>query len=365
MSGKFVVITGSAGLIGSECVRLFAGEGYRVVGIDNDMRSAFFGPQASTAAVVDELRGAVPGYTHWPLDIRDRTAVRDLFEKYQPAAIIHTAAQPSHDKAAQIPYLDFDVNAIGTLNLLVAARDFCPDSPFCFTSTNKVYGDHPNAIPMQELETRFDYLGIDSIDETMSIDQCLHSLFGASKVAADVLCQEFGRYFGMPVGVFRGGCLTGPGHAAVEMHGFLNYIVKCAVHRRPFTIFGHKGKQVRDQIHAADVASLFLEFTRNPRVGEVYNIGGGRENSVSILETISILSDIGFPVDYQYSDQSRIGDHICYISDLRKARSHFPRWSIRYGVRSIIEEIVRHELKERVFVPAQLAQHALASRNAA
>src|SRR4051794_14663760 len=289
------LVSGSGGLIGSGCVRLLAEHGWEVVGVDNDMRSRFFGAQGTTRPVVDDLVRSVAGYRHVNLDICDRQGIRDLFEAQRPHFVIHTAAQPSHDKAASIPYEDFDVNAVGTMNLLVAARDYCPESPFCFTSTNKVYGDRPNFLPMIEMEKRWDYAsGLDGIDETMSIDACLHSIFGASKVAADVMCQEFGRYFNMPVGIFRGGCLTGPQHSAVELHGYLNYIVMCAVTGREYTVFGYKAKQVRDQIHCNDVARLFLEFYANPKKGEVYNMGGGRSNSISILETVSVLADMGY-----------------------------------------------------------------------
>ena len=334
------LITGSGGLIGSECVRVLCREGWNVVGIDNDMRAEFFGPEGTTRPVVEELLASLPSYRHLPLDIRDRQGVRTLLRHERPDFIIHTAAQPSHDKAATIPYDDFDVNAVGTMNVLVAARDFCRDAPFCFTSTNKVYGDGPNSLPLVELPKRYDYAnGLDGISESMSIDQCLHSLFGASKVAADVLCQEFGRYFQMPVGIFRGGCLTGPQHAAVELHGYLAYIVMCAVTGRPYTIFGYKGKQVRDQIHASDVAHVFLHFFRNPRCGEVYNLGGGRQNSLSILETIAILDGMGFKMEYTYQEQHRIGDHICYISDLTKLRGHFPTWTLEYDVPSMVYEL--------------------------
>src|SRR5438445_7778811 len=279
----------------SECVRVPSREGVEVVGINNDMRTQFFGQEGTTRPVVEELIATLPRYRHHALDIRDRQGVRDLFRHERPAFIIHTAAQPSHDKAAAIPYDDFDVNAVGTLNVLVTARDFCRETPFCFTSTNKVYGDRPNSLPLVELDKRYDYAnGLDGISEAMAIDQCLHSLFGASKVAADVLCQEFGRYFQMPIGIFRGGCLTGPQHAAVELHGYLAYIVLCAVTGRPYTIFGYKGKQFRDQIHASDVARLFLHFFRTPRCGEVSNLGGGRQNSISILETMDVLIDMGF-----------------------------------------------------------------------
>ena len=335
------IVTGSGGLIGSECTRLLCEEGWDVVGIDNDMRSRFFGPAGTTAPVVEELRALFPGYRHAAVDIRDRQAIRDLFEAERPNFIIHTAAQPSHDKAASIPYDDFDVNAGGTMNLLVAARDFCPESPFCFTSTNKVYGDRPNLLPLRELPKRYDYAaGRDGINESMSIDSCLHSLFGASKAAADLLCQEFGRYFGMPVGVFRGGCLTGPQHSAVELHGYLAYIVLCAMTGREYTVYGYNGKQVRDQIHCRDVARLFLEFYRNPRCGEVYNLGGGRGNSISILETIDLLADMGYTLHYSYNPQHRTGDHICYISDLTKARTHFPGWRLEYDLPRIIDGIV-------------------------
>ena len=324
------IITGSGGLIGSECVRFLSAEGWDVLGIDNNMRQQFFGAAGSTLPAVSELRERFPRYRHYDLDIRDREGIRQLFAAEKPDFVIHTAAQPSHDKAASIPYEDFDTNAVGTLNVLVACRDFCPESPVCFTSTNKVYGDRPNELPLVELEKRFDYAnGLDGVDETMPIDRCLHSLFGASKVAADVLCQEFGRYFGMPVGVFRGGCLTGPRHSAVELHGYLAYIVHCAVTDKEYTVLGYKGKQVRDQIHSHDVARLFLEFFHHPRAGEVYNLGGGRANSISILETIEALAQLGFSLRYQYKDENRIGDHICYISDLRKIRSHFPNWGTR------------------------------------
>jgi CDP-paratose 2-epimerase len=338
------LVTGSGGLIGSECVRQLSAEGWEVVGIDNDMRRQFFGEQGTTHPVVEELRATLPLYRHLPIDIRDREAVRRVLDAERPQFIIHTAAQPSHDKAAAIPYDDFDVNALGTMNMLVAARDFCRESPFCFTSTNKVYGDRPNFLPLIELDKRYDYAGgLDGVDENMSIDQCLHSVFGASKVAADVMCQEFGRYFQMPVGVFRGGCLTGPQHAAVELHGYLAYIVHCAAVGKEYTIYGYKGKQVRDQIHSYDVAHLFMEFYRAPRCGEVYNLGGGRANSLSILETVDALEGMGLKLRYSYKDANRTGDHICYISDLGKLRTHFPKWTMQYDLSRILGEIVaRH-----------------------
>jgi CDP-paratose 2-epimerase len=275
------------------------------------------------------------------MDLRDREAIRALVRGAVPDFIVHAAAQPSHDKSREILYEDFDINAVGTLNLLVAAHDYCPDAPFCFTSTNKVYGEHPNQLPLIERERRYDYAdGRDGIDESMSVDACLHSPFGASKLAADVLAQEYGRYFGMPVGVFRGGCVTGPQQAAVPLHGYLNYICSCAVHGIPYQVLGYRGKQVRDQIHCRDVARLFRDFYEKPRCGEVYNIGGGRANSVSILETIDILSAMGHPLRWGYSESHRVGDHICYISDLSKVQAHFPDWSPEYSLSRILQELV-------------------------
>jgi CDP-paratose 2-epimerase len=338
------LITGSGGLVGSECARLLCSEGWNVVGVDNDMRRRFFGERGTTRWNVLALIESFSSYRHEHLDIRDRGGVRDLLRRERPDFIIHTAAQPSHDKAASIPYEDFDVNAVGTVNLLVAARDFCKESPFCFTSTNKVYGDRPNYLPLKETEKRYDYQDLDGIDETMSIDSSLHSVFGSSKLAADVMCQEFGRYFGMSIGVFRGGCLTGPQHAAVELHGYLAYIVHCAVVGRKYVVYGYRGKQVRDQIHSADVARLFRQFFEKPRCGEVYNLGGGRGNSLSILETIDALAEMGFHLDYEYRDQNRTGDHICYISDLTKLRSHYPEWRLEYDLPRILGEIVNQNI---------------------
>ncbi|MGD0434923.1 MAG: NAD-dependent epimerase/dehydratase family protein [Bryobacteraceae bacterium] len=335
------IVTGSGGLIGSGCSELLCQSGWQVAGIDNDMRRHFFGAAASTASMVRNLLATYPGYRHFALDVRDRASIQDLIKEERPDLIIHTAAQPSHDRADAIPFEDFETNAVGTLNLLVAAKEYCRDSPFCFTSTNKVYGDRPNLVPLKELESRFDYAdGRPGIDENMSIDQCLHSLFGASKVSADILCQEFGRYYDMPVGIFRCGCLTGPQHAAVELHGYLAYIVQCAIVGREYKIFGFKGKQVRDQIHTRDVAALFLEFFRNPRRGEVYNLGGGRENSLSILETIQALNQRGLPLRYGYDERNRTGDHICYITDLGKVRAHFPGWTIEYNVAAILDQMI-------------------------
>jgi CDP-paratose 2-epimerase len=346
MRTKKLLVTGSGGLIGSECARLMAGEGWTVVGIDNNMRQEFFGPAGATTGNVEDLCRSFPDqYRHIALDIRDRQGVRDLLKDERPDFIIHTAAQPSHDKAASIPYEDFDVNAVGTMNLLVAARDYCRESPFCFTSTNKVYGDRPNYLPLVEQEKRYEYAdGRDGIDENLSIDNCLHSIFGASKVAADVMCQEFGRYFQMPVGVFRGGCLTGPQHSAVELHGYLAYIIMAAVTGKEYTIFGYKGKQVRDQIHTHDVARLFREFYNHPRCGEVYNMGGGRANSLSILETIDMLADMGYKLKHSYKPENRVGDHICYISDLTKLHDHFPGWRQEYTIERIVAEIVERKV---------------------
>ncbi len=343
------LVTGSGGLIGSECVRLLAGEGWSVIGIDNDMRRQFFGDAGTTVPVVKEHLRTLSSYRHLDLDIRNRQAIRDLFRDERPDFIIHTAAQPSHDKAASIPYDDFDVNAVGTMNLLVAARDHCKDSPFCFTSTNKVYGDRPNYLNLVEHEKRFDFAdGLNGIDETMSIDNCLHSIFGASKVAADVMCQEFGRYFQMPIGIFRGGCLTGPQHAGVELHGYLSYIIDCAVTGREYVVYGYKGKQVRDQIHSHDVARLFLTFFRKPYMGEVFNLGGGRNNSLSILETVDMLKNFGLTLKFKYSDQNRVGDHICYISELGKIHSFFPEWHLTYDLPRILSEMIQQRTQQRV-----------------
>jgi CDP-paratose 2-epimerase len=342
---KRVLVTGSAGLVGSECVRTLSDDGWDVTGIDNDMRRQFFGEEASTRPQVARLETLL-NYHHISLDIRDRDGVRELLRALRPSFIIHTAGQPSHDRAAAIPYDDFDVNAGGTLNLLVAARDYCAEAPFCFTSTNKVYGDRPNAVPVTEFPTRYEYLDHrEGIDESMSIDQSLHSLFGASKVAADMACQEFGRYFDMPVGVFRAGCITGAQHAAVELHGYLAYIVKCAVTRRPYKIFGYKGKQVRDQIHARDLARMFMAFYDHPRAGEVYNIGGGRKNNISILETINALENRGFSIDYSVAGENRKGDHICYISDLSKIARDYPEWEQTYSISDMLDELLDKNLR--------------------
>ena len=338
-----VIVTGAGGLIGSEAVRFFH-KSALVWGIDNDMRSVFFGPQGSVKSTIEDLQ-SLNGYTHLWTDISNENSISTIFEKIRPDIIIHCAAQPSHDKAASIPLLDFNVNAFGTLNLLEATRKYCnDDAVFIHMSTNKVYGDRPNHLNLKESELRYDFLDekfSNGIDESLSIDQCMHSLFGASKVSADVMAQEYGRYFGINTGIFRGGCLTGPQHAGVELHGFLSYIVKCALQENPYVIFGYKGKQVRDQIHSSDVISAFECFIENPEKGEVFNIGGGKENSASILEVINLIEDItGKRLMYDISDSNRTGDHICYYTDLSKFKDRFPSWKITRSLREIIEEIV-------------------------
>jgi CDP-paratose 2-epimerase len=345
---RTIIVTGSAGLIGSETVRHFAGEGARVVGIDNDMRARFFGAEASTAKTRERLCADLPEYEHHEIDIRDATKVHQLFqaEKGKIEAIVHTAAQPSHDWAARDPQADFTVNANGTLNLLEAARTCCPEAPFVFTSTNKVYGDRPNELPLRELEKRWEIAAGHEyeagISETMSIDQTKHSLFGASKVAADVLVQEYGRYFNMPTVCFRGGCLTGPAHAGTELHGFLSYLMICTVTGRPYRVFGYKGKQVRDNIHSFDLVEAFAEFIRAPRAGAVYNLGGSRQSNCSILEAIELCEEIsGRKLSWKYEETNRIGDHIWWISDVRKFQKDYPGWKFRYGMGETLEEIHR------------------------
>ncbi len=345
-TARTVLVTGSAGLIGSETVRRFAREGYQVVGIDNDLRQRFFGEEASTQKSRDELIATIPGYEHRAIDIRDVSAVNETFAQHGRAlaAIVHTAAQPSHDWAARDPQMDFSVNANGTLNLLEAARKSCPETPFLFTSTNKVYGDRPNQLPLQELPLRWEiepgHEYEPGISESMSIDQTKHSLFGASKLAADVLVQEYGRYFGMPTVCFRGGCLTGPAHAGTELHGFLSYLMKCTVSGRRYRVLGYKGKQVRDNIHSFDLVEAFVAFVRQPRVGEVYNIGGSRHSNCSMLEAIELCEEIsGRKLSWDYVEENRVGDHIWWISDVRKFREHYPEWTFRYGLREILQEI--------------------------
>jgi CDP-paratose 2-epimerase len=345
---RTIIVTGSAGLIGSETVRRFAADGMRVVGIDNDMRAEFFGAEASTKKIRDDLIANVRRYEHHDLDIRNASAVMALFKQYRGtiAAIVHTASQPSHDWAARDPQTDFTVNANGTLNLLEAARIFSPEAPFIFTSTNKVYGDTPNRLPFLELPKRWEIeprneyeLGI---PETISIDYTTHSLFGVSKSAADLLVQEYGRYFGMPTVSFRAGCLTGPAHAGAELHGFLSYLMICTVSGRPYRVFGYKGKQVRDNIHSFDLVGAFAEFIRAPRAGEVYNIGGSRHSNCSILEAIEMCEEIsGRKLKWSYTETNRIGDHIWWISDVRKFQRHYPTWKFRYGLCDILRDIHR------------------------
>jgi len=345
-----VLVTGSSGLIGGEAVAYFDAMGFRVTGVDNNMRADFFGPQGDTRGNRARLEQACKRFAHREMDIRDRAGVDALFQEGGFDLVIHAAAQPSHDLAAKRPFDDFDVNAVGTLNLLEACRRHAPGAVFIFMSTNKVYGDGPNHVPLKELETRWEYADPrheHGIAEDFSIDRCLHSLFGASKVAADVLAQEYGRYFGMKTGVFRGGCLTGPHHAGVELHGFLNYLVLAAVEERPYTIFGYKGKQVRDQIHARDVIDSFWAFAQAPRPGEVYNLGGGKQNAASLLECVEMIEKrTGKRPKLTYSEQNRVGDHICYYSDLRKLQSHYPGWKIRHGLDEIIDEMVT-EMQKR------------------
>jgi CDP-paratose 2-epimerase len=346
-----ILVTGSSGLIGSEAVEYFDRQGHRVVGADNNMRRVFFGPPGDTLWNLERLKSVTKQFTPVALDIRDRDAVMALFREHRFDLIIHCAAQPSHDKAADIALLDFEVNALGTVNLLEATRQHCRDAAFIFMSTNKVYGDAPNEKPLRETETRYDYADpadFEGIDEHCRIDRTLHSLFGASKVAADIYAQEYGRYFGMDVGIFRGGCLTGPSHSGVELHGFLSYLLKVALSGKPYKVFGYKGKQVRDNIHSFDVVRAFEEFARNPRPGEVYNLGGGRANSVSMLEAIARIEALtGRKINWTYSEQERKGDHICYISNLSKLKSHYPAWSLTRSLDSILEEMATAEREHR------------------
>ena len=341
------VVTGSGGLIGAETVRYYAGKGYRVVGIDNDMRAAFFGEDASTRWQSKELKAVIPQYEHRCEDIRNGEAVNRLFAEYGSdiCLVVHTAAQPSHDWAASDPLTDFTVNANGTLVLLEATRKYCPEATFIFTSTNKVYGDTPNRLPLVELDTRWEVdpshgFAENGIDETMSIDQTKHSLFGASKTAADVLAQEYGRYFGLNVGVFRGGCLTGPGHSGTRLHGFLSYLMKCAVSGAEYVVYGYKGKQVRDNIHSADLIRAFAAFHECPRQGEVYNIGGSRFSNCSMMEAVALCEEIsGKRMKIRYSDENRIGDHVWWISNVDKFKSHYPDWELTYDVHGTLQEI--------------------------
>jgi CDP-paratose 2-epimerase len=340
---RVLIVTGSSGLIGSEVVSFFSDLGWRIYGIDNNMRADFFGSQGDTRWNQSRLVNQYSSFTHVELDIRNRAEVLSFIKSIKYDAIIHTAAQPSHDLAASRPFDDFDVNAVGTINLLEANRLMNKEAPFIHMSTNKVYGDAPNEIELIELEKRWDYNDpsyASGISETFRIDQSKHSVFGASKVAADVMVQEYGRYFGMPTCCLRGGCLTGPNHSGVELHGFLSYLIRCNVEGRKYKIFGYKGKQVRDNIHSYDVVSFMNHFLENPRVGEVYNVGGGRANAISILEAFDKISTIsGNPMLYEYIEQNRLGDHICYVSDLSKMKSHFPEWHLSKDLDTIFMEI--------------------------
>jgi CDP-paratose 2-epimerase len=340
-----VLVTGSSGLIGSEAVAFFDALGFRVTGIDNNMRREFFGPRGDTDWNRRRLEARCKRFTFQPVDIRDRTAIEGLFKANDFGLVIHAAAQPSHDLAAQRPLDDFDVNAVGTLNLLESCRQHRPEAVFIHMSSNKVYGDGPNRIRMKELPTRWDYDDaryVNGIPEDFPIDQSLHSLFGASKLASDVMAQEYGRYYGLKTGVFRGGCLTGPHQAGVEMHGFLNYLVAVALREGPYTIFGYKGKQVRDQIHSRDVINAFWHFAQDPRPGEVYNLGGGRENAASLLECIDLVAEFAPKrPQLRYDEANRVGDHICYYSDLRKFQGHYPDWKMSCTLPQIVEEMVR------------------------
>jgi CDP-paratose 2-epimerase len=352
-----VLITGSAGLIGSEAVQFFCELGFDVVGIDNDMRQFFFGSEASTQRSRLALQNRFPKrYCHIDADIRDQATIEQLFRKYDRRIelVVHTAAQPSHDWAARDPLTDFTVNANGTLVLLEATRQFCPEAVFIFTSTNKVYGDRPNTLPLTEQEMRWEvdpshpyYIGI---DETMSVDASKHSLFGASKVAADILVQEYGRYFGLKTVCFRGGCLTGPNHSGTLLHGFLAYLMKCVCIEKPYTVYGYKGKQVRDNIHSYDLVTAFYNFYLSPRSGEVYNLGGSRYSHCSMLEAIALCEEIADKkLNWTYTEANRIGDHIWYVSDTRKFQSHFPKWRQQYNLRQLLEDIYQKNVERWMF----------------
>ena len=350
-----VLVTGSAGLIGSEAVDFFSSKFDLVIGIDNDMRSFFFGKEASTTWNKQNLENKYNNYKHYDIDIRDVDALDNLYKEYNTdiKLIVHTAAQPSHDWAARAPFVDFSINATGTLNLLEKTRTYCQDAVFIFTSTNKVYGDNPNFLPLVELETRWEIDKSHSyfergIDEHMSLDHTTHSIFGASKVAADVLVQEYGRYFQMKTASFRGGCLTGPNHSGAQLHGFLAYLMKCAISGKHYSIFGYQGKQVRDNIHSFDLVNMFWHFYQNPRSGEAYNAGGSRFSNCSMLEAIALCEKItGNKMNYSYDNQNRKGDHIWYISDIQKFRNHYPDWEYQYGLEETLTQMF-NSIKSRV-----------------
>ena len=340
---KKLIVTGAAGLIGCEVCLYFHQLGWQIHGIDNNQRAVFFGPKGDNTINKKRLQQSLTNYYHYSVDIRNREKIIELIQEIQPDAIVHTAAQPSHDRAASIPFEDFDVNAVGTINLLEATRRYSIEVPFVHLSTNKIYGDKPNQLLLKELSTRWEFADAkykNGIKENFGIDQSKHSLFGASKVAADIYVQEYGRYFNMPTVCLRGGCLTGPNHSGVELHGFLSYLIKCNLEERPYTIFGYKGKQVRDNIHAIDVVKFIEAYLYNPRVGEVYNIGGGKENTCSIIEAFDMVETISKKkMIYSYDEQHRIGDHICYYSDLNKIKKHYPNWNITKSLPTIFEEI--------------------------
>ncbi len=346
---KKILITGSSGLIGYEVCNYFSQKGWQVNGIDNNQRAVFFGDQGDTRWNQKRLEETLPGFKHFEIDIRSRNEIKEVIQFLKPDAIVHTAAQPSHDKAADIPFDDFDTNATGTLNLLEATRQYNTEIPFVHMSTNKVYGDAPNEIRLKELPTRWDYDEPEyhnGISETFRIDRTKHSLFGASKVAADIMVQEYGYYFNMPTACLRGGCLTGPNHSGVELHGFLSYLIKCNLEERKYYIYGYKGKQVRDNIHSYDVARFIDEFIMQPRPGEVYNIGGGVNNTCSILEAFDLIEQLsGKKMIYEYSDKNRSGDHICYYSDLRKMKEHYSNWDITISLTQIFDEIYQAWLR--------------------
>ena len=342
---SIVLITGSAGLIGSESVRFFSKKGFQIVGIDNDMRKYFFGEEGDTSWNVNKLKKKWNSYAHYDVDIRDKQKIEEIVKENKFDLIVHCAAQPSHDWATREPFTDFEVNANGTLNLLENFRKYCPEAVFIFTSTNKVYGDLPNTLPLVELETRYEVdeshkYSKKGIDETMSIDQSKHSLFGASKVAADILVQEYGKYFDLKTACFRGGCLTGPAHSAAELHGFLAYLIKCIATEKKYSIFGYKGKQVRDNIHSYDLVNALYNFYLNPRCGEVYNMGGSRHSNISMMEAIEKTEKIlGKRANVEYLDKNRSGDHIWYISDVSKFKNHYPEWKYKYDIDMILNEI--------------------------
>ncbi len=344
MKQKNILVTGSSGLIGSEAVEYFDRQGHRVTGVDNNLRREFFGPGGDTTWNLTRLKRVTKHFEPHDIDIRDRSKLFELFKATRFDLIVHCAAQPSHDKAREIPLVDFEVNALATMYLLEAMRLHAPEAVFVFLSTNKVYGDAPNELPMKELETRWDYAraeDFEGVREDCRIDRSTHSVFGASKTAADVMAQEYGRYFGLPVGIFRGGCLTGPHHSGVPLHGFLSYLVKVAFSGETYTIHGYKGKQVRDNIHSYDVIRAVEEFAKAPRAGEVYNLGGGRANSISIVEAVAKIEAMtGRKIRTMYSETPRVGDHICYISDLRKLRADYPAWSVTRDLETILREIV-------------------------